>query len=141
MALPRVVMQGNLVADPSLNFSKAGKPILKLRVAANENKRNDDGSWSDGASCFLDVTVFEPHAEPLAEELNKGMPVLLTGRLQQREWTTQEGAKRTSYEVIAESVGFIPKAKANGSRPQYPTDPWAAAAGPGNQAQYEEPPF
>lgn len=140
MALPKITIIGNTVADPILNFSKAGKPITRIRVASNENKKLPNGDWEDGASCFLDVTCFDPIAEPVAEGVKKGTAVTVTGRLQQRDYETNEGVKRTAYEVIADTVALTVRAQRSQSGQQ--VDPWASEQqGPGNQSQMDEPPF
>lgn len=139
--LPRITINGNVVADPDLKFTQGGKPLLKLRVASNENKKNAQGGWDDGPSCFLDVTVFDPLAEPVAEALRKGTPVVVTGRLQQREFTTAEGVKRSAYEVLADTVAVTIRPGARGAKPRA-DDPWGGSTGPGNQDNWStEVPF
>lgn len=139
MALPRITIVGNVVADPELRFTPAGKGISRFRVASNENRKDDRGEWIDGPSCFLDVTCFAPLAEPVVEELRKGMPVVVIGRQQQREYEDRNGVKRTSYEVIAETVAMTVRPGKAPQRTQQVQDPWAT--GPGNQMQDDEPPF
>lgn len=107
--LPVVTLSGNLVADPELRFSAAGRAICKLRTASNERRRQEDGTFIDGETCFLTVTVFGPRAEQAAE-LTKGQRVLVTGRLAQRTWE-QDGQRRSDYELKADEIAGIPKAK------------------------------
>lgn len=133
--LPRVHMVGNLVADPELRFSASGKAVAKLRVASNENRKQADGTWGDGPSCFLDVTAFDHIAEAVAEECFKGTRVIVEGRLQQREWETNAGEKRTGYEVLAEDIGKVLRGKKSGNGKAKADDPWASAV------PSDEPPF
>lgn len=143
MALPRVHMVGNLVADPELRFSASGKAVLKARVACNERKKQVDGSWADGPSCFIDVTMFDKQAEAGAEELRKGQRVMVEGRMQQREYETSAGERRSAYEVIAEDIAKVVRPKAGnqaGGGRSVSDDPWASAGG-GQVPQDDEVPF
>jgi single-strand DNA-binding protein len=145
MALPRIYLAGNVVADPELRFTQAGKGISKFRVAANESRKNDRGEWETTDSTFLDVTCFEPLAEPVVEALRKGAPVVVEGRLKQRSYEDSHGAKRTAFEVVADTVALVVrggKGSGGGGR-QAPADPWAQrpTEGPGNTYQTDEPPF
>lgn len=142
MSLPSVTLTGNLVADPELRFTNAGKAIAKLRVACNSRVKGADGQWTDGESCFLDVTVWDKKGEAAAETLRKGSTVTLTGRLAQRSWEAEDGTRRHAYEIHCEEIAATVKAQGGGQ--QGGKDPWASAepamagAGP---AQDELPPF
>lgn len=145
MPLPKIVIQGNLVADPELRFTPSGKAIAKMRVASSES-RKEGGEWKDGPTCFLDMTAFDTVAEQVAEDLSKGSPVLVTGRMQQREWQDNDGNKRQAYEVLVEAIGPVLRAKKGQSqRQQGSDDPWASTAPSGGKAdpwaQDDEPPF
>lgn len=124
-------MVGNLVDDPQLRFSASGKAVVKMRVACNENRKQADGTWADGPSCFLDVTGFDQVAEAVAEACTKGSRVIVEGRMQQREWQTKEGEKRTSYELLAEDIGIVLRSKKSDSNGKAKAeDPWANAEPP-----------
>jgi single-strand DNA-binding protein len=127
MPLPRLTLQGNLVADPDLRFSASGKAIAKMRVACSESRKNEAGEWQDGPTAFLDMTAFDLIAEACADQLHKGSAVVVQGRLQQREWLTDDGQKRQAYEVLIEHIGPSLRAKKGGARRQE-QDPWASAA-------------
>lgn len=104
MALPYLMVEGNVVAEPELRFTPSGKAVANFRVAAN-SKRQVNGQWEDGDSLFLTCSVWEQLAENVAETLKKGMSVLVYGQLKQREWEDKEGNKRVSVEMDAKSVG------------------------------------
>jgi single-strand DNA-binding protein len=89
----RVTMTGNLTRDP------------ELRSTANRRK-DANGEWTDRAHYFS-VTVFGAQGENCARFLSKGRPIALDGRLEWREWQTQDGAKRESVEIVAETVQFL----------------------------------
>lgn len=104
--LPFISLAGNLVAPPELKFLANGTAICKLRTASNERIKDADGEWRDGAVCFLSVTIFGKKAEACAE-LTKGTAVVVTGSLAQRTWETEDGQKRSDYEVKATEVAAV----------------------------------
>ncbi len=104
MALPRIELEGNLVADPELRFTASGKAVANFRVATSERKKQGD-EWVDGDECFLDCSIWDKAAENLTESLTVGAKVIVTGRLRQRSYETNSGEKRTVYEVKCDSVG------------------------------------
>jgi single-strand DNA-binding protein len=104
MSTNSVVLVGNLVEDPELRFTPTGVPMAKLRFAVNRRWRDNNGEWQEETS-FFSGTVWRDHAENVAESLQKGMRVIVTGRLEQRSWETQEGDKRSIIEVSIDEVG------------------------------------
>jgi single-strand DNA-binding protein len=101
-----ITVVGNLVADPELRFTPAGQPVATFRVASTPRLRdNATGEWKDGDSLFLTCNVWRQAAENVAESLQRGMRVIVTGRLKQRNYETKEGEKRTVFEVEVEDVG------------------------------------
>lgn len=149
MTLPQITMIGNVVAAPELRFTASGKAIGKVRLACNSRRKNAQGGWEDGETCFLDVTAWEKLAEALCE-VDKGAKLMVVGRLSQRTYETQAGEKRVAYEVTAEEIGKLlamPKGQP-GPRPAQSDDPWGAAPAPaaadpwGTPANLrEDPPF
>jgi single-strand DNA-binding protein len=103
----RVVLTGNLTADPELRSLPSGMSVCKLRVACNTRRKDGaSGEWIDKPN-FFDVTVWGAQGENCARYLAKGRPVAIDGRLEWREWETQEGAKRQSIDIIADAVQFL----------------------------------
>jgi single-strand DNA-binding protein len=101
-----ITVVGNLVADPELRFTQAGQPVATFRVASTPRMRDAaSGEWRDGDSLFLTCNVWRQAAENVAESLQRGMRVIVTGRLKQRNYETKEGEKRTVYEVEVDDVG------------------------------------
>lgn len=98
-----VVLVGNLVDDPELRFTPSGVAMAKLRVAVNR-RYQVNGEWKEDTS-FFSGTVWREQAESVAESLQKGSRVLLTGRLEQRQWETQEGDKRSVVELQIDEIG------------------------------------
>ena len=102
----QITIVGNLVADPELRFTPAGQPVATFRVASTPRVRDAaSGEWRDGDSLFLTCNVWRQAAENVAESLQRGMRVIVSGRLRQRNYETKEGEKRTVYEVEVDDVG------------------------------------
>jgi single-strand DNA-binding protein len=97
---------GNLTKDPELRSTPSGTSVCKLRVAVNSRRKDQSGEWVDKPNYF-DVTVWGAQGENCAQYLSKGRPVAVEGRLDWREWETQEGGKRQAVEIIANSVQFL----------------------------------
>jgi single-strand DNA-binding protein len=101
-----ITVVGNLVADPELRFTPSGQPVATFRVASTPRIRdNATNEWKDGDSLFLTCNVWRQAAENVAESLQRGMRVVVTGRLKQRNYETKEGEKRTVFEVEVDDVG------------------------------------
>lgn len=102
----QITLVGNLVDDVDLRFTAQGAPVAKFRVASTPRTFDRQaGEWRDGESMFLTCTVWRQYAENIAETLTKGMRVIVQGRLKQRSFETQQGEKRTVFEVDVEEVG------------------------------------
>src|SRR5687767_1957636 len=103
----RVVLTGNLTHDPELRSLPSGMSVCSLRVAVNTRRKNNStGEWEDKPNYF-DVTVWGAQGENCSRFLTKGRPVAVDGRLEWREWEAQDGSKRQSVEIIADSVQFL----------------------------------
>ena len=102
----RVVLVGNLTRDPELRHTGGGTPVCSLRVAVNSRRKDETGQWVDKPNYFS-VSVFGNQAESCAQFLAKGRPVGIDGRLDWREWQAQDGSKRESVEIVADSVQFL----------------------------------
>jgi single-strand DNA-binding protein len=102
----RVVLTGNLTADPELRNLPSGTSVCKLRVACNTRRKGAGGEWEDKPNYF-DVTVWGAQGENCARYLAKGRPIALDGRLEWREWQDKEGNKRQSIDIVADSVQFL----------------------------------
>ena len=105
MNINRVVLTGNLTRDPDLRTTPGGLSICKLGIAVNTRRKNSDGQWEEKPN-FFRVTVFGRQAESCGNYLRKGRAVAIDGRL---EWSTweNEGQKRESIDIIADSVQFL----------------------------------
>ncbi len=116
-SLNRIILCGNLTADPELAYAPSGMGICKLRLAVNERVKNGQtGEWTD-RPCYVDATVFGNQAEPCNQYLSKGSPVLLEGKLRYETWDGPDGSKRSKHSVVAERVQFIAPRGEEGSSP------------------------
>ena len=102
----QITIAGNLVDDPELRFTPSGQPVAKFRVASTPRFLDKNtNEWKDGDSLFLTCNVWRQAAENVAESLQRGMRVIVQGRLKQRSYETKEGEKRTVFEVEVDEVG------------------------------------
>jgi single-strand DNA-binding protein len=132
MDLNIVATTGRLAADPELHSTGNGTDVTTLRIAVGRMKRQ--GEQRPGAD-FVDVVVWGEQAKHAGRYLAKGRRVAIKGRLQQRTWTTPDGAKRSRLQVVADQVQFLDYKDHTGDdtsqlpdEPEPETAPEAAAA-------------
>ena len=164
----QITIVGNLVDDPQLRYTPTGQAVANFRVASTPRlfDRNTN-EWKDGDSLFLTCNVWRQAAENVAESLQRGMRVIVSGRLRQRSYETKEGEKRTVYEIEVDEVapslrnatakvtkssrstggGFGGGQSGSGGQSGYgggggrpADDPWASDGG-GGDGYSDEPPF
>jgi single-strand DNA-binding protein len=101
-----ITIIGNLVNDPELRYTPTGQAVATFRVASTPRFMDrTTNEWKDGDSLFLSCNVWRQAAENVAESLQRGMRVIVCGRLKQRSYETKEGEKRTVYEIEVDEVG------------------------------------
>ena len=98
-----VTLVGNLTKDPELRYTTGGRGVASFGLAVNRRYQMN-GEWQEETSFFNDV-AWGDLGENASASLNKGSRIVVTGRLQQREYETREGEKRTVVEVIADDLG------------------------------------
>lgn len=97
---------GNLTADPELMFSPNGVAYVRFTVASTPRTFDrDSGEFRDGEALFMPCTAWREVAEHLAESLTKGTRVIVTGRLTQSTWKTDDGEKRTALALQVDEIG------------------------------------
>ena len=166
-----ITVIGNLTNDPELRFTPSGAAVARFTVASTPRIMDrQTNEWKDGEGLFLTVNIWRQMAENVAESLQRGMRVMVQGRLKQRSYETKEGEKRTVYEVEVDDVGpalryatakVTKVSRASGGGGFGPTsgdaptadDPWATSApgagsgttggwgGAAAPASFDEPPF
>lgn len=101
-----ITVIGNLTDDPELRFTPSGAAVAKFRVASTPRIMDrQSGEWKDGEPLFLSCSVWRQAAENVAESLQRGARVIVSGRLRQRSYETREGEKRTVYELEVDEIG------------------------------------
>ncbi|MCX6519841.1 MAG: single-stranded DNA-binding protein [Actinobacteria bacterium] len=103
MADNTVTIVGNLTRDPELRFTTGGKGIASFGLAVNR-RYQQNGEWQEKVS-FFNVSAWDQLGENAAASLTKGSRVIVTGRLEQREYETQQGEKRNVVEIVADEIG------------------------------------
>jgi single-strand DNA-binding protein len=165
-----ITVVGNLVDDPELRFTPSGAAVAKFRVASTPRTFDKaTNEWKDGESLFLSCSVWRQAAENVAESLQRGMRVVVQGRLSQRSYEDKQGVKRTVFELEADEVAVslrnataqVTKSGGSGQgRQQFQQarhqssqeglqDPWTQSApagqpgawGGGSGGYSDEPPF
>ncbi|GAA1801366.1 single-stranded DNA-binding protein [Planosporangium flavigriseum] len=101
-----ITVVGNLTDDPELRFTPSGAAVAKFRVASTPRTLDRaTGEWKDGEPLFLACNIWRQAAENVAESLQRGARVIVTGRLRQRSYETREGEKRTVMELEVDEIG------------------------------------
>jgi single-strand DNA-binding protein len=161
-----ITLVGNLTADPELRFTPSGAAVANFTVASTPRTFDrQTNEWRDGDAMFLNCAVWRQAAENVAESLQKGMRVIVQGRLKSRSYETREGERRTVFEIDVDEIGPALKyatAKVSrnasggqgggrsssggsgGSGGNYGDDPWATGgsageAGGGRPQQTSDP--
>ena len=163
----QITIAGNLTSDPELRYTATGQAVANFRVASTPRFLDKTtNEWKDGDALFLQCNAWRQMAENCAESLQRGMRVIVQGRLRQRSYETKEGEKRTVYEVEVDDVGpslksasaKVTKAARSGGEQSGPLaapagarnggrqaeDPWAAqgaSTGGAGGSDDSEPPF
>jgi single-strand DNA-binding protein len=144
-----ITVVGNLVDDPELRFTPSGAAVANFRIASTPRTLDrQSNEWKDGEALFLSCSVWRQAAENVAESLQKGMRVVVQGRLKQRSYETREGEKRTVVELDVEEVGpslkyataKVARVQRSGGGGGYGSqggggdDPWASSPSQGGQS-------
>ncbi|HEU4572615.1 MAG TPA: single-stranded DNA-binding protein [Candidatus Limnocylindrales bacterium] len=103
MSLNKAMIIGNLGRDPEMRYTPSGQAVTQFTVAVNRNYRDQQGEWQEETEWFR-VVAWAQLAERTAEYLRKGRKVYVEGRLQTRSWEDQNGQKRYTTELIANTV-------------------------------------
>ena len=99
-----VTVIGTLTADPELRFTASGVALVNISVADNRRYQDRNGDWQEDTS-FFRGSCWRDMAENVAESLTKGTRVVISGRLKQRTWETNDGEKRSVVELDIQEIG------------------------------------
>ncbi|MGH9263570.1 MAG: single-stranded DNA-binding protein [Acidimicrobiales bacterium] len=100
-----VTLVGNVTRDPELRFTPSGQANATFGLAVNRVWNDRQSNERKEAVSFFDIVCWREMAENASESLTKGSRVIVTGRLEQRSWESQEGEKRSKIEVVADEIG------------------------------------
>ena|SRR6478609_622699 len=101
-----ITIIGNLTADPELRFTPSGAAVANFTVASTPRQFDrQSNEWKDGETLFMRCSVWRDAAENVAESCQRGMRVIVSGRLKSRSYETKEGEKRTVVEMDVDEIG------------------------------------
>lgn len=101
-----ITIVGNVTGDPELRFTPSGAAVANFTVASTPRAFDrQSNEWKDGETLFMRCSVWRDAAENVAESLQRGTRVIVTGRLKSRSYETKEGEKRTVIEMDVDEVG------------------------------------
>ena len=119
MAFNRIILQGNLTADPEVKATPTGVSVCRFGIAVQRRYKNENGA---AETDFIDCVAWRSTADFVGKYFTKGTPILVCGSLQMRKWEDKEGNKRISAEVVADEVTFTaPKGDASHATQSAPT--------------------
>jgi len=124
----KVILVGNLGADPELRYTSSGSPVCELRLATNESWTDKQGQKQERTEWHR-IIVWGKTGENCSKYLSKGRQVYIEGRLQTRSWDDKDGNKRYTTEIVANDVQFLSSGGGGGAR-----------GGSGGGGQEERPP-
>lgn len=136
----QVTLTGRLTRDPEMKFSANGKQVTRFSVVTSRRFKNQQsGEWEDRDTTFWECVAFGQLAENIAESLERGMSVIVTGSASSEEWEAKDGTKRRSMKVVAEDAApslrwasaKVAKAERRDAAQSRADDPWGS----------DEPPF
>jgi single-strand DNA-binding protein len=154
-----ITIVGNITRDPEMRYTAGGTSTATFGVAVNRSWRNQQTNEWEERTSFFNVVCWRQLAENVAASLRKGTRVVVTGRLEQRSWETEQGEKRSVVEVVADEVGpslvfatadvhRVERSGPDGApapRQQQPQQPanvgGGGGSGGGNYDDYGEEPF
>ncbi|MDO8885598.1 single-stranded DNA-binding protein [Candidatus Oleimmundimicrobium sp.] len=120
-SLNRVILIGNLTRDPELRSTPSGASVTNFGIAVNRHWTNKQGERVESVD-FFNIVCWGKLAELVSQNITKGTPVAIDGRLQYRAWETSEGQKRSTVEVIAENVQFLGRASSQAKDKDFEPD-------------------
>jgi single-strand DNA-binding protein len=123
--LNRVILIGRLTADPELRYTPSGVPVASFRLAVDRQFKSQGG---ERETDFINIVAWRKSAEFAANYLTKGRLISVEGRLQVRQWTTNDGQRRTSYDIVADNIQGLDRPREQGA--QAPEEAAGGGSGP-----------
>src|SRR5580700_10761188 len=144
---------GNITRDPELRFTPTGQATATFGLAVNRRWQNRQTQEWEEATSFIDIVCWRELAENASESLRRGARAIVSGRMEQRSWETEDGQKRSKIEVVADELGpslrwasaVVTKNERKGPGGSAPSDdgapPPRVAPEPDSGGGYDEEPF
>ena len=123
--LNHIVIMGRLTRDPELRHTQSGVPVASFRLAVDRDFQSRDGG--DRQADFIDVVAWRQTGEFVSKYFAKGRMAVVSGRLQMRNWTDNQGNKRTQAEVVADNVYFGDSKRDNDNAGSYNGNSYAGS--------------
>ena len=123
MALPTITATGNLVFEPDFQVTQSGVSRCKMRIACNERRKNQDGTWTDGETSYFDIVLWRGLADAAADTFKKGQPILVVGKCKVVKYEDKNGVERTTVEITADEIAAVVKAS-KAKVTALESDPW-----------------
>lgn len=136
-SLNKVMIIGNLGADPEIRYTANGTAVANLRVATAENRKNREGEWEERTEWHR-MVLYGRQAELAKDYLHKGSKVYIEGRLETRSWEDQSGQKHYSTEIIVNELVFLDP-KGQGGSPDSGEAPARRQSAP-SRGEHSAPP-
>lgn len=133
--LNRIILIGRLTKDPESKYTQSGLPVATFCIAVDRNMRNTETGEKE--TDFINIVAWRKNAEFVTQYLAKGRLVSIDGRLQIRQWTAQDGTRRSTTEVVADNVQGLDKAPSQNGALAGTAAPGAYAPPPGTGTPYE----
>ena len=111
MAFNKVILIGNLTADPELKQTQGGVSVSSFNIAVNRRFKGENGQQDVD---FISIVAWRQQAEFVCKYFKKGQGILICGQIQTRPWTDKQGNKRTAVEVVADEVSFVGNKESSG---------------------------
>ena len=134
MAFNKVILVGNITADPELKQSTSGVSVCSFSIAVNRKMAKNN-------ECdFITIVAWRQQAEFITKYFKKGQAILVCGQLQTRTWTDKQNNKRVAVEVVADEVSFVSSGESRDAKNDAPTQPYTPSAYTSNSQNFEEIP-
>ena len=131
-SLNKVVLIGNLTADPEVKQTQSGISVVSFTIAINRRYQSKNATEGQQTADFINIVAWRQSAEFVSRFFKKGKPILVCGSIQSRSYTDNQGNKRSVTEVVADEVGFVEsKSEAHSDASHYVPDAYS-------QPQFED---
>ncbi len=126
--LNKVILAGRITADPELKQTQSGIAVVSFTIAVNRRFASRDAQQGQPEADFFRVTAWRNTAEFIAKFFRKGSAICITGSIQNRTWTDQQGQKRYSTDIVADEAHFVENRNAQDNASAPAADVYAAPA-------------